>query len=59
MEIVVGYGGSISAEHGIGVAKAEYLNVQKSEAELRMMKVLKDVFDPKNILNRGKILKMN
>jgi FAD/FMN-containing dehydrogenase len=48
--------GSISAEHGIGVARREAFNRQKSEAEIQTMRALKRVFDPNNILNPGKLL---
>lgn len=50
------YGGSISAEHGIGVMKRDILPLFKSEIEMDMMKALKDVFDPKNLMNPGKLL---
>jgi len=48
-------GGSVSAEHGIGVHKKEYLHLCRTEAELQLMKTVKLALDPKNILNRGKI----
>ena len=49
-------GGSISAEHGIGQLKAPLLPGVKSPLELEMMRNLKTMFDPKNILNPKKIL---
>ena len=49
-------GGSVSAEHGIGVHKKRYLHLCRSEEEIQLMKTLKRSLDPKNILNRGKIL---
>lgn len=49
-------GGSISAEHGIGVAKRDALALYKSKAELDVMRALKRALDPKNILNPGKLL---
>lgn len=49
-------GGTLSGEHGIGLAKAKYLNKQFNEAEINMFKKIKNVFDPENILNPGKIL---
>ena len=54
--IVARFGGSISAEHGIGRMKAEALEHVKSPVELAMMRRLKDAFDPRGILNPGKVL---
>lgn len=48
-------GGSISAEHGVGLLKKPYLNFTKSEIEINFMKSIKAVFDPQGILNPGKI----
>ncbi len=48
--------GSISAEHGIGLSKREYLHYSRSEAELQLMVSLKKMLDPKNILNPEKII---
>ena len=48
-------GGSISAEHGIGLEKKPYLHLSRSEEEINYMKALKDTFDPKGILNPGLI----
>jgi FAD/FMN-containing dehydrogenase len=47
--------GIISAEHGIGLDKREYLKHSRSNEELMLMKTLKKAMDPKNILNPGKI----
>ncbi len=55
-DLVHGFGGSISAEHGIGVQKRDQLVRYKSEAELDVMRALKHALDPKNILNPGKVL---
>ena len=55
MKLVVQLGGTLSGEHGIGTAKAPYLNYELSAAEIALQKQLKAVFDPKNILNPGKI----
>lgn len=49
-------GGSISAEHGIGLAKREVLGVTRNPAELALMRRLKVMLDPNNTLNPGKIL---
>ena len=53
--LVEEFGGSFSAEHGIGQIKKESLLQFKSRNEIELMKSLKKVFDPKNILNPGKI----
>lgn len=50
------YGGSISAEHGIGVLKRELLPDVKSEVEMDLMRNLKRTLDPKGLLNPGKVL---
>lgn len=49
-------GGSVSAEHGIGLHKKAYLSLCRSETEIALMVSLKKTLDPKNILNRGKVL---
>jgi D-lactate dehydrogenase (cytochrome) len=49
-------GGSISAEHGLGLAKNEAIARYKSGAEIALMRKLKNVLDPGNILNPGKVL---
>ena len=54
-ETVVGLDGAISGEHGIGYAKAAYLGLQLSAAELALMTRLKQAFDPRGILNPGKL----
>jgi len=51
----VSYGGAISGEHGIGMAKKEYLPIQMDGVILELMKNVKKAFDPDNILNPGKI----
>lgn len=48
--------GLVSGEHGIGCAKKEYLHKDLEEAQLKLMRGIKEVFDPKNILNPGKIV---
>jgi FAD/FMN-containing dehydrogenase len=55
-DVVLKYGGSISAEHGIGRLKRDLMPSIKSPVELKMMKDLKRLFDPKGILNPGKVL---
>ncbi|MBM4204697.1 MAG: FAD-binding oxidoreductase [Gammaproteobacteria bacterium] len=48
-------GGSISAEHGVGLEKKPYLDVSRSADEIGMMRKLKQALDPKGILNPGKV----
>jgi glycolate oxidase len=52
---VVRMGGTISGEHGIGLAQKDYMDIAFSETQLQLMKSIKQVFDPKGILNPGKI----
>lgn len=52
---VVRMGGTISGEHGIGLVQKGYMDIAFSEAQLQLMKSIKNVFDPKGILNPGKI----
>jgi D-lactate dehydrogenase (cytochrome) len=54
--VVAKYGGSISAEHGIGIAKREQLTHVKDKVALELMRTLKRTLDPKGILNPGKVL---
>ena len=54
--LVERYRGSISAEHGIGILKREFLRCSRSEAEIRTMWAIKKALDPKGILNPGKVL---
>jgi glycolate oxidase len=51
----VDLGGSISGEHGIGTAKARFLNLELDAATISSMQRIKAAFDPNNILNPGKI----
>ena len=51
-----GLGGSISAEHGIGIEKKHWLGETRSSAEIDMMRSLKAMLDPKNLLNPGKVV---
>jgi FAD/FMN-containing dehydrogenase len=55
-EAVREMGGSVSAEHGIGTLKRDWLGHSRSEAELGLMRLLKQSLDPKGILNPGKVL---
>ncbi len=49
-------GGSISAEHGIGLLKRSHLHLSRSPGEIALMRELKRLFDPRGILNPGKVL---
>ncbi len=48
-------GGSISAEHGVGLLKRDFLPFSRSDAEIGLMRELKEVFDPSGIMNPGKL----
>jgi FAD/FMN-containing dehydrogenase len=56
--VVKRFGGSISAEHGLGRMKVEENERFKSEIEIGMMRDLKKLFDPKGILNPGKVVRI-
>ena len=47
--------GAISAEHGIGLEKKDYLEISRSEIEINLMRTLKKALDPNSILNPGKV----
>ena len=49
-------GGSISAEHGIGLEKRQWLHLSRSPEELALMRTLKAAMDPLGLLNPGKVL---
>lgn len=53
--LVQKFGGTISAEHGVGLLKKPYLSYSSSSQEIEIMKNLKKVFDPDNLMNVGKI----
>ncbi len=55
MEAAVSLGGTISGEHGIGLAKKGYMELDAGPAALDLMKGIKQVFDPHGIMNPGKI----
>ncbi len=55
MRETVALGGTLSGEHGIGVTKAEFLPLEQSAGLIELQKGLKRVFDPKDLLNPGKI----
>lgn len=55
-DLVRAHHGSISAEHGIGLLKRDFLGHSRSPAELALMRQLKQALDPKGVLNPGKVL---
>jgi glycolate oxidase len=54
-EAALGLGGTLSGEHGIGITKAPYLAMELGDMGVKVMKRIKQSFDPNNILNPGKI----
>ncbi len=54
-ELIGAHRGSISAEHGIGLLKKPFLSYSRSAAELELFRRIKDAFDPKGLLNPGKV----
>ena len=54
-KLTVSLGGTLSGEHGIGIAKKPYMNIALGEMNLQLMRGIKKVFDPNGILNPGKI----
>ena len=57
-DLVTSMGGSISAEHGIGIEKMDELARCRSKTELDIMRTIKRALDPKDIMNPGKILRL-
>jgi glycolate oxidase len=55
-EAAIGMGGTLSGEHGIGIAKKRFMRMELSEPALEIMRGIKRVFDPNNILNPGSFL---
>ena len=53
--VIKAMGGSISAEHGVGLLKKDFLGYSRTIEEIAIMKGIKSVFDPDNIMNPGKI----
>ena len=49
-------GGSVSAEHGVGLLKRDFLSFTRTETEMGLMRQLKGVFDPNGVMNPGKML---
>ena len=57
-DLVVGHGGSISAEHGIGLLKVDELAHYRTKIELDAMRAIKRALDPQNIMNPGKVIRV-
>jgi glycolate oxidase len=55
MEATVEFGGTLSGEHGIGVSKARFLRLEQSDQLIALQRDIKRAFDPKDLLNPGKI----
>lgn len=55
-ELVHRLGGTISGEHGIGLIQKPFMNIVFNSTQLRLMREIKKIFDPNNILNAGKII---
>jgi glycolate oxidase len=55
-ETAIGMGGTLSGEHGIGIAKDRFMSMEFSERAIEIMRGIKRVFDPNNILNPGSFL---
>jgi FAD/FMN-containing dehydrogenase len=55
LDLVAAYGGSVSAEHGIGVDKKPWLHLSRSREEMATMRILKTALDPRGILNSGRV----
>jgi len=56
LELVAAHGGSIAAEHGVGIAKTRYLHLTRSAAEIDLLRAVKRGFDPHGLLNPGVML---
>jgi glycolate oxidase len=54
-KLVYSLGGTISGEHGIGLVQKKYMDIVLNETQLQLMRGIKQVFDPNNILNAGKV----
>ena len=58
METVVAFGGAISGEHGIGLAKTPFLRLQHRPAQVKAMQAVKRALDPRGICNPGKMFEV-
>ncbi|MDF3607644.1 FAD-linked oxidase C-terminal domain-containing protein [Paracoccus sp. DMF-8] len=53
--IIRDFGGSVSAEHGIGLHKRPWLSYSRSPAEMALLRRMREMLDPRGILNPGKV----
>ena len=56
-KLTIRLGGTLSGEHGVGLTKAPYLDLELDQATIEVMKKIKKVLDPNYLLNPGKIFK--
>ncbi len=59
VKLAISFGGSVTAEHGCGVWKAPYLDLEHGKEVIELMSKIKSIFDPNNILNPGKMYSIN
>jgi glycolate oxidase len=59
MHVTIELGGTLSGEHGIGISKAAFLPLEQSPSLIALQKDIKRAFDPKGLLNPGKIFPSN
>jgi glycolate oxidase len=52
--LAVSLGGTLTGEHGIGLSKARYMTLEHDPVEMSVMKKIKRILDPNNIMNPGK-----
>lgn len=57
-KLVASFGGSVSAEHGVGLLKRDKLHYSKTKVEIEVMRQIKKMLDPNNIMNPGKIFEV-
>jgi D-lactate dehydrogenase (quinone) len=55
-DLALHLGGSVSGEHGVGSVKRAYLGLQLSPKTLELLRGVKEVFDPKGLMNPGKVV---
>lgn len=58
-ELTVSLKGTLSGEHGIGYVQKNYMDIAFNATQLQLMKSIKNIFDPNNVLNPGKVLPDN
>jgi FAD/FMN-containing dehydrogenase len=56
LRLAIEMGGTVSAEHGIGIAKVDWLEADRGAADVGVMRAIKDALDPRGVLNPGVIL---